>query len=98
MDAPATAAAALPDHIAAHWHGLAILPLAVAVESLRFAGRRMMAHAHYLSDMANCHTLTEAAEAQSSFAQETLNDYRMEAGTMMSEIRTALANGDAPAP
>lgn len=85
-------AAELPAQLAASWRSIATLPLAVAVEGLRFAGRRLLAQANHLSEMANCHSLAEAAEAQSSFTQETFNDYRMEADAMMTEIRTTLSS------
>lgn len=63
------------------FHGLqaiAALPLALAAEGIRFAGHRLQAQADHMRAVTQCRSLSEAIEAQSNYARETMNDYQAE--------------------
>lgn len=68
----------LPSQMMAAWHATMILPMAMAVEGLRFAGQRMQAQAEYLSEMAECTSVVGVADAQSRFARTAMSQYQDE--------------------
>ncbi len=67
------------------------LPLAVAEETLRFTARRLQAQAEYLSRMHHCANIPEFMEAQSQFMRKATDDYGVETGRIIEEVRAAVA-------
>ncbi|WP_156898270.1 hypothetical protein [Methylocapsa acidiphila] len=65
------------------------LPLAVAGETLRFTARRLLAQADYLSRVNHCANVPEFMEAQSQFMRTATDDYGVETGRIMEEVRAA---------
>jgi len=65
------------------------LPLAVAQESLRFTALRLQAQADYLSRVNRCANVPEFMEAQSQFVRKATDDYGVETGKLVEEIRAA---------
>lgn len=66
------------------------LPLTLFAESLRFMGHRMQAQAEHLSAIARCRTPAEILEAQSSFTQTAVSEYRSEADAVLSQVKSIL--------
>jgi hypothetical protein len=80
------------------WWGPAMsFPLAMTVEVLRFAARRMSAQADHLAEMAHCKNLADAFDSQSAFFQSAAKQYSQEAEVLMKEIREAAPSTKAAA-
>lgn len=71
------------------------LPLTVAGETLRFTARRLQAQADYLSHVNHCANVPEFMEAQSQFMRKATDDYGVETGRLMEEVRAAVTRNAA---
>ncbi len=79
-------------HFTAGWNDAYLrLVLAVAGESLRFTARRLQAQADFLSRLNHCANVPEFMEAQSQFVHKATDDYGVETGRIIEEIRAAAA-------
>jgi hypothetical protein len=79
-------------NIRAWWNDAFLrLPLAVAGETLRFTARRLQAQADYLSRVNHCANIPEFMEAQSQFMRKATDDYGVETGRLIEEVRAAVA-------
>jgi hypothetical protein len=74
----------------AWWRSMAILPMTMGVEGMRFASRRLLAHADNLTALSQCKSLSDAAMAQSRFAERMVTDYRDEAELVVREVQEAM--------
>ena len=81
-----------PAQALAAWQAATVLPMTLAVETLRFAGRRALAQADHLAQLAQCQDLAAAVETQLSFAQATASAYRDEADVVAKQIQTAVSS------
>ena len=79
------------------WQPAMGFPIAMTVEVLRFAGRRMLAQADHLTELARCKNFAEALNSQSAFFQNATNEYRTEAEVLMKEIQEAAPSTKAAA-
>jgi hypothetical protein len=79
------------------WQPAMGFPIAMTVEVLRFAGRRMLAQADHLAEIAHCKNFAEALNSQSAFFQNATNEYRAEAEVLMKEIQEATPSTKAAA-
>jgi len=66
------------------------LPLTVAGETLRFTANRLQAQADYLTRVNHCANVPEFMEAQSQFMRKATDDYGVETGRLMEEVRAAI--------
>lgn len=66
------------------------VPLTVAAEAMRFAGRRLEAQADYCAELAKCGTLSEAMDAQSAFMEEAAGDVSSATAKMISEAQAVV--------
>lgn len=72
------------------WRSMALdLPLSLTAESMRFAGRRLEAHAEHWKALACCASVSEAIELQSGFVARTVSDYQTEADLMSRDVQKA---------
>jgi hypothetical protein len=85
-ESPASALAALWSASLLH------LPLTVATESLRFTARRLEAQADHIAMLNGCTNVPEFMEVQSQFMRKATDDYGVETGRIMEEVRAAMAN------
>jgi hypothetical protein len=77
--------------ITSWWTGAFLrLPLTVAGETLRFTARRLQAQADYLTRVNHCSNVPEFMEAQSQFMRNATDDYGVETGRLMEEVRAAV--------
>lgn len=77
--------------ITAWWNSAFMrLPLTVAGETLRFTARRLQAQADYISRVNHCANVPEFMEAQSQFMRKCTDDYGVETGKMIEEVRAAI--------
>lgn len=67
------------------------LPLVVTVESLHFMARRLDAQAEYLNALNHCTNMPEFVGAQSQFLRKATDDYGVETGRVMEEVRSAIS-------
>jgi hypothetical protein len=67
-------------------------PLGVAEETLRFAAHRLEEQAKLVSKIAHCTGPSEAAEAQASFFNDAVQDYRKEAEVFARRAQQAIAS------
>ncbi|WP_051329323.1 hypothetical protein [Geminicoccus roseus] len=72
------------------WCSMMALPLSMSVEAMRFTSRRLSAQADSLAKLAQCRTFSDAATAQSRFAERMVADYRDEAQTVAREVQEAM--------
>jgi predicted solute-binding protein len=72
------------------WCSMMVLPLSMGVEAMRFTSRRLSAQADSLATIAQCRSLSDAASAQSRFAERMVADYRDEAQTVAREVQEAM--------
>ena len=79
------------------WGAAMSFPLAMTVEVLRFAGRRMSAQADHLAEISHCKNFGEALNSQSAFFQSAAKEYSQEAEVLMKEIREAAPSTKAAA-
>lgn len=68
------------------------LPLTVASETLRFTARRLEAQADHLNMINRCSSVPEIMEAYSQFMRKATDDYGVETGRIMEEVRATIAS------
>lgn len=72
------------------WRVAMTLPLEMGVESMRFASRRIQAHADHLAACSQCRTVSEAIQAQSQFTERMIDDYRNRTEVAVREIQEVM--------
>jgi len=77
--------------LAALWSASVLhLPLTVASETLRFTARRLQAQADHLATVNRCANVPEFMEAQTQFIRKASDDYGVETGRIMQEVRAVI--------
>jgi hypothetical protein len=67
-------------------------PMGMAEETLRFAAHRLEEQAKLISRMVNCKGASEAVEAQISFFNDAVQDYRKEAELIARRAQEAMTS------
>jgi len=63
------------------------LPLSIASETLRFAGRRFQAQGDHLASLNACRTVPEIIDVQSHFVRSAVDAYGQETSKIMEDVR-----------
>jgi hypothetical protein len=90
-----TGTIAMPSQMIVWWRSMMTLPMAMSVEAVRFASRRLSAHADNMEEMIRCRNIADAAQAQSRFAERMVADYREEAQAVVREVQEAMPSARA---
>ncbi len=67
------------------------LPLTVLSESMRFAGRRLHAHADHFASLNSCQSVPEMIEAQAQFIRNAVAEFGQETGKIMEDVRGTMS-------